>query len=593
MVAVALGRGGESLVSIRPREYRSRDLRYVPVDPLALTIRVGDIVLGWVENLSARGLLIASKAQDLRAGETLNDLSLHWRAEKIALPPATVRRVSRSAHAPGEVRLSRIACAFDESPDDALELLRPVIQPAAYVTGELRREINAPGDSEPPPQRDLREFAEGGTSRLLDKCDSFYAYMSSLQDTGHYQSLYRATLTTPLDHRVSIYNPVSHREEDFVCFDSNSYLGLHVHPLVVEVTSQALAEFGYGTPSAQLLSGTSRHMRELEDTISGFHGREETIVFSSGYSANVGTITALVGRNDIAVADQYSHASIHDACRWANPKQLRTFPYRDYAALDAILERMLAAKPEAGRLIISDGVFSMHGSIAGLPSLREVADKHHATLMIDEAHSTGVLGKTGRGLEEHYGCEGAADVLMGTFSKAPGTVGGYVSGSKELITYLRFFANSGMFSAAIPAALCAGLKVAFEIMANDPEPRERLWQNINWIAPALTAAGLNVAPAESPILTVFIGDTNLLWQVSRELYAKGVKCGNVCFPAVPPGEGILRISVNARHTREDLERCVESIRQIASDYEILHKSKEEIIEIGAQFSRKSLLAETA
>jgi glycine C-acetyltransferase len=580
------------MMSIGPREYKSRDVRYVPIDPLALTIRVGDIVLGWVENLSARGLLIASKAQDLRAGETLNDLSLHWHAEKINLPTVTVKRVSRSVHAPGEVRLSRIACSFDESPDDALELLRPAIQPAAYVTGELRREINGPRDSEPPPQRDLRDFAESGTSRLLDKCDSFFAYMRSLQDTGHYQSLYRATLTTPLDHRVSIYNPVSNREEDFVCFDSNSYLGLHVHPLVVEATSQALAEFGYGTPSAQLLSGTNRHMRELEDTISWFHGRKDTIVFSSGYAANIGTITALVGRNDIGIADQYSHTSIHDACGWANPKQLRTFPHRDYAALDGILRRMLAAKPEAGRLIISDGVFSMHGSIADLPRLREVADKHHATLMVDEAHSTGVLGKTGRGLEEHYHREGAVDVLMGTFSKAPGTVGGYVAGTEELITYLRFFANSGLFSAAIPAALCAGLKVAFQIMANDPEPRERLWENINWITPALTAAGLNVAPAESPILTVFIGNTNLLWQISRELYAKGVKCGNVCFPAVPPGEGILRISVNARHTQDDLERCVESIRQVAGNYGILHKSKNEIREIGGRFSKKSLLAET-
>jgi glycine C-acetyltransferase len=578
-------------MSIGQRDYKSRDVRYVPIDPLALTIRVGDIVLGWVENLSARGLLIASKAQDLRAGEMLNDLSLHWHAEKINLPTATVKRVSRSAHSPGEVRLSRIACSFDDPPDDALELLRPAIQPAAYVTGELRREINGPEDSEPPPQRDLRDFADSGTSRLLDKCDNFYAYMRSLQDTGHYQSLYRATLTTPLDHRVSIYNPVSHREEDFVCFDSNSYLGLHVHPLVVEATSEALAEFGYGTPSAQLLSGTNRHMRELEDTISWFHGRKDTIIFSSGYGANIGTITALVGRNDIGIADQYSHASIHDACGWANPKQLRTFPHRDNAALDEILQRILAAKPEAGRLIMSDGVFSMHGSIADLPGLRKVADKHCATLMLDEAHSTGVLGATGRGLEEHYGCEGAADVLMGTFSKAPGTVGGYVTGSEELITYLRFFANSGMFSAAIPAALCAGLKVAFEIMANDPEPRERLWENINWIAPALTAAGLNVSAPESPILTIFIGDTNLLWQISRELYANGVKCGNVCFPAVPPGEGILRISVNARHTLEDLERCVESIRLVADSYGILHKSKDEIREIGERFAKKGFLAE--
>ena len=575
-------------MSIQPREYKSRDVRYEPADPLAVTIQVGDTVLGWVENISARGVLIASRAQDFRPGQTLDDLSLHWCAERITLPLATVKRVSRPSHA--EVRLSRIACSFEAPPHEALELLGPAIRPASYVTGELKREINGPLDSEPPPKRDLRDFAESGTPRLLDKCDSFYAYMRALQDTGHYQSLYRATLTTPLDHRVSIYNPVRNREEDFVCFDSNSYLGLHVHPSVVEATSQALTEFGYGTPSAQLLSGTNRHLRELEDTISWFHGREDTVVFSSGYAANVGTITALVGRNDIGIADQYSHTSIHDACAWANPKQLRTFPHKDYAALDAVLGRMVAARPDAGKLLISDGVFSMHGSVANLPRLREVADKHRATLMIDEAHSTGVLGHSGRGIEEHFGLERAVDVLMGTFSKAPGTVGGYVSGSEELVTFLRFFANSGLFSAAIPAALCAGLKVAFEIMANDPEPRERLWENINWLAPALNDAGLLVADAESPILTVFIGDTNLLWQVSRDLYARGVKCGNVCFPAVPPGEGILRISVNARHTREDLQRCVDSIREVADRYEILRRSKDEIREIGQQFSEKNLLA---
>lgn len=574
-------------MSVRPREYKSRDIRYVPADPLALTVWAGDVVLGWIENLSARGLLFASKAQDISVGEQLNELSLHWQAERIALPSAKVTRVSRSTSSPAEVRLARIACSLEEPPVDALERLRPAIRPAPYVTGELRREVDAKGDSEPPPQRDFREFAKSESPRLLEKCERFYSYMRSLQETGHYQSLYRATLTTPLDHRVSIYNPTRQREEDFVCFDSNSYLGLHVHPLVVEATSRALNEFGYGTPSAQLLSGTSRHLRELEEAISHFHGRDDTIVFSSGYAANIGTITALVGRNDVGIADQYSHSSIHDACAWANPKQLRTFPHRDYAALDAVLERMVVAKPECGRLVVSDGVFSMHGSVADLAELRRVADKHRATLMIDEAHSTGVLGETGKGIEEYSGCEGAVDVLMGTFSKAPGTVGGYVTGSEELITYLRFFAHSGLFSAALPSALCAGVKVAFDIMANDPEPRERLWENIHWIGSALSEAGLHAATPESPILTVFVGENNLLWQVSRDLYARGVKCGNVCYPAVPPGEGILRISVNSRHTREDLERCVESIREVASAYEILNRSKDEIREIGRAFSLRA------
>ena len=576
-------------MSLHPREYRSRDTRYVPAEPLSISVRAGDTDIGWLENISANGILFASQVQDLEVGEALTNLVLLWRAERVRLPAAVVRRVRKSSQV-GDIRLSRVACEFRDSPHDALNRIVGAIKLAPYVTGELLREVEVRPGSEPPPSRDIREFATNATPHLLEKCGRFHQYIRSLQSTGHYQSLYRVTLTTPLDHRVTVYNPVSQREEDCVCFDSNSYLGLHLHPRVIETTTAALKEFGYGTPSAQLLSGTNRHVRELEDTLSWFHGREDTIVFSSGYAANVGTITALVGRHDIGIADQYSHTSIHDACAWANPKQLRTFPHKDANALDSILERMISTKPQAGRLVVSDGVFSMHGSLADLPSLREVSDRRGATLMIDEAHSTGVLGPTGRGLEELFGCQGAIDVLLGTFSKAPGTSGGYVSGGEELVTYLRFFANSAMFSASLPAALCAGVKAAFEVMAEDPEPRIRLWENVRWLAPALESAGLNVGPVESPILTVFIGDTNLLWQISRDLYLLGVKCGNVCYPAVPPGEGVLRISVNARHTAEDLRRCVDAIRRCADTYGLLYRSKDEIREIGERFSSRSATA---
>ena len=536
-------------------------------------------------------MLLASEAQDIRVGEVLSELSVGWHGRNSSLPDATVVRLGRQAEAPGQLRLIHVACSFEEEPNEAFTDLRDAFRQSSYVTHELLKSVPGIGDSEPPREQDLREFEHSDTSRLLDKCAKFGGYMESLRATGLYQSLYRVTLTTPLDHRVSIYNPVTQREEDFVCFDSNSYLGLHIHPRVIEVTQKAVGEFGYGTPSAQLLSGTNRHLRELEETISRFHGRESTIVLSSGYAANVGAITALVGRHDFAVADQYSHTSVHDGCAWANPKQLRTYPHKDSDALREILERVASAKPQAGKLVVSDGVFSMHGSVADLPALREACDATGSTLMIDEAHSTGVLGPTGRGLEEVFDCEGAIDVLVGTFSKAPGTAGGYVSGDEELITYLRFFANSAMFSASLPAALCAGVNEAFKIMAEDSEPRERLWSNVKWLAPAIEDAGLSIPSPESPILTVFIGDTSLLWQVSRELYDRGVKCGNVCYPAVPPGEGILRISVNARHSRRDLERCVEALVEVGQKYDLLGRDMADLQALGERYRQEKGLSQ--
>lgn len=577
-------------MSTELRDYRSRDARFVPEQPMSVSVRVHGVLLGWVENVSARGMLLASDAQDIRVGEVLSEITAGWHGSSSRLPDARVVRVTRQAEAPGQVRLIHVACSFEEAPSEAFTQLRDAFRQSSYVTHELVKDVPKIGDSEPPEEQDLREFEHSDTSRLLGKCAKFSDYMESLRATGLYQSLYRVTLTTPLDHRVSIYNPVTQREEDFVCFDSNSYLGLHIHPRVIEVTQKAIGEFGYGTPSAQLLSGTNKHLRELEETISRYHGRESTIVFSSGYSANIGAITALVGRHDFAVADQYSHTSVHDGCAWANPKQLRTYPHKDTKALRDVLERVASVKPHAGKLVVSDGVFSMHGSVADLPALREACDATGSTLMIDEAHSTGVLGPTGRGLEELFGCNGAIDVLVGTFSKAPGTAGGYVTGDEELITYLRFFANSAMFSASLPAALCAGVNEAFKIMAEDSGPRERLWSNVHWLAPAIEDAGLRIPSPESPILTVFIGDTSLLWQVSREMYDRGVKCGNVCYPAVPPGEGILRISVNARHSKRDLERCVAALVEVGQKYDLLGRDAEDLQALGGRYRQQHGLA---
>ena len=230
--------------------------------------------------------------------------------------------------------------------------------------------------------------------------------------------------------------------------------------------------------------------------------------------------------------------------------------------------------------MVTDGVFSMHGTVAPLPGLRAIASRHGARLMVDEAHSLGVLGERGRGLEEHFNVPGAIDVLMGTFSKAPGAIGGYVSGRADVIEYLRFFARASLFTASLPAPLCAGISEAIRIIDDEPEHRRALWENARYLHGRLDEAGLPVPPRESPILTVFMGEERLLWAASRELFASGLKCGNVCHPAVPRGEGILRLTLNARHTREELDRAAELLIGLARRYDLAGRSRAEIVEIG-------------
>jgi glycine C-acetyltransferase len=423
----------------------------------------------------------------------------------------------------------------------------------------------------------LLDFYESDSPDLFEKCRAFHAYLDDARHRGIFQSQYRLTLTGPLDHRVHVVNPFTGREQELICFDSNSYLGLHLHPRVVAAVRLALDRVGYGTPSAQLLGGTNTYLRDLEEEVARLYGREDCAIFPSGYAANVGALTALLRPADFAARDRFSHASIHDGCRWSGALG-GAYAHADMSDLDRLLAR--DASRSRGKLVASDGIFSMHGRVAPLRSLRECADRYGARLLIDEAHSLGILGQTGRGIEEHFGMPGSIDVLMGTFSKVTGAIGGYVCGSTALVEYLRFYARSCMFTASLPAPICAGITESLRVMNEEPEHRERLWQNARRMWAALRDAGFLVPPLESPILTAFMGSDRLLWTVSRELFDSGVKCGTVSYPAVPRGESILRITVNARHTNEEIDRSVAALERICAQYDILHRDPAEIVEIG-------------
>lgn len=425
------------------------------------------------------------------------------------------------------------------------------------------------------------DFYQQVSTDLLAKCRSFESFLEVFEQDGVYHSLYRLPLTGSLDHRIKVRNPKSGKEMEMICYDSNSYLGLHLHPRVINATKRALDQMGYGTPSAQLLGGTNECLIELEKTISEFHGREAAIIFPSGYSANIGVLNALLRKSDVVAVDRFCHGSIHDGVPSNLYNHRLIYPHRDTDTLDHLLATRSNGDKTGGKLIATDGVFSMHGTLAPLPELRKVASEHNATLLVDDAHATGILGPDGTGIESHFGMKNAADILVGTFSKVPGTTGGYVCGEKALISYLRHFANSGMLTASLPAATCAGVTEAYRVMQEEPEHRYKLKENVGKLDHSLRQAGLNIPyKTESPILTVFMGTSRLLRRFSLELFRNQIKCGSVDYPAVPRGKAAIRISVTSRHTDKDINQTVSVFHKLGQKFDILNRTQQEIYEIG-------------
>ena len=489
---------------------------------------------------------------DFDVGDRVTELVLAANGRELPLPEASVVREESLSKGVG-----LLGFRFDSEIDDVFHELAGLVRPSAYVSEDLLRKPDG-SDSGTWSLGDWLAFRRTRNRDLFSKCEHASKRMQEMIRSGDYQARYRPTLTRGLDHRTVMFNPFTDREEEFICFDSNGYLGLQTHPRVVEATRRALDDFGYGTPSVPLLSGTSRHLRELEEAISEFHGREAAIVFTSGYVANVATITALANSTDRVFVDQFAHASIHDAAGWAMGSAPRVFRHNSVEHLQSLLFAWRDTEAGGG-LVVTDGVFSMQGSVADLPGISAACRESGAYLMIDEAHGTGVVGPTGRGTEELLGCNGAADILMGTLSKAPGTVGGYVCGNQELITFLRFFSNPAVFSCSLPAATCAGATEAFQVMTDDPQPRERLWENVEYMVASLRAVGFDMNDPMSPILPISVKGSERLKQATHELMLRGIRCGPVSFPAVPHGQEILRVTLNARHTRTDMDRCTEAM----------------------------------
>lgn len=341
-------------------------------------------------------------------------------------------------------------------------------------------------------------------------------------------------------------------------FASYAYLNLLGHPKIEAAAAAALREFGPGTHGVRVLAGTTRIHVELEQTIARFKGTEEAVAFSSGYVTNLGTIAALLGRNDVVISDKLNHASIVDGCLLSRAKFVR-FEHNDMESL----ERALGEAPKrAGKLVVVDAVFSMDGDIINLPEVVRLCRRYDALLMVDEAHSLGVLGETGHGILEHFGLDSdAIDVHMGTLSKTIPSIGGYIAGKAELITYLKHSVRAFVFSAALPPPSAAAAKASFEVIDEEPERVQVLQGNVNYFINGLQERGFNTLKSETPIVPIIAGDDERAWMMAKLAQEQDIFVLPVVSPAVPPGTSRVRANVTAGHTLEEIERAMDVFEQ--------------------------------
>jgi glycine C-acetyltransferase len=354
---------------------------------------------------------------------------------------------------------------------------------------------------------------------------------------------------------------------------SNNYLGLANDPRLVEAAIAATRAYGVGSGAVRTIAGTMRIHMDLEEKIARFKNSEAAVVFQSGFAANAGTVSAILGKDDFILSDELNHASIIDGARLSRAK-IKVFRHKDLAHCEELLQEVAA---EPGRkLVITDGVFSMDGDIGPVDKLAALAEKYGAIMMVDDAHASGVLGRNGRGSVDHFGMHGRVDVQVGTLSKAIGALGGYVCGSRDLIDYLYHRARPFLFSTSHPPSVAATCIAAFDILENEPERIERLWSNTRYFQGELRRIGFNIGgvttPAtETPITPVIVGEGRAAMDFSRALFDDGVMATGIAFPTVPEGKARIRLILTSEHTRPQLDQALETLERVAKRMGILKR----------------------
>ncbi|MBP7264645.1 MAG: pyridoxal phosphate-dependent aminotransferase family protein [Spirochaetia bacterium] len=366
----------------------------------------------------------------------------------------------------------------------------------------------------------------------------------------------------PLDNTEGTEVTVNGRR--VLMIGSNNYLGLTTHPKVREAAMKALAEFGPSCTGSRFLNGTLKIHMELEHRLAAFMGKDDALVFSTGMQTNLGSISSLLSRDDVVFVDKDDHASIVDACR-LGMGEMKRFVHGDLDQLDRMLEKTPDSK---GKLVVVDGVFSMGGDIVDLPKLVTICKKRGARLYCDDAHSIGILGG-GRGTAVHFNLVDEVDLTMGTFSKSFASLGGFITGDKDVINWIRHTARSFIFSASLPAPNLMAALAALDIMENEPEHVQKLWDNTHFMMKGFRDLGFDIGPTQTPIIPVLIGEDMTCFAFWKELFEAGLYTNPVISPAVPKGMALLRTSYMATHTKEQLQRALDIFGTVGRKFGII------------------------
>jgi glycine C-acetyltransferase len=387
------------------------------------------------------------------------------------------------------------------------------------------------------------------------------AYLTTELDTLRTQGLHRSLRV--LDSRQQASAVVDGRT--VVNLSSNNYLGLTTHPTLAERAMAAIREYGVGSGSVRTIAGTMAIHVELERRLARFKQTEAVVVFQSGFTANAGTVSSVLSKEDFVVSDELNHASIIDGCRLSRAT-IKVFPHKDVDAA----RKILADLPSGPRkLLITDGVFSMDGDLGPLPGLSAAAEEYGAIMMVDDAHASGVFGRNGRGTIDHFGVHGRVDIQVGTLSKAIGALGGYVAGSADLIDYLHHRARPFLFSTSHPPSVAATCLAALDVLEQEPAIIERLWENTRFFKAGLGALGFNTGMSESPITPVIVGDGALAMKLSDRLFEEGIFAQGIAFPTVARDKARVRTIVTATHTRDELQAALDAFAKVGRELQII------------------------
>ena len=392
---------------------------------------------------------------------------------------------------------------------------------------------------------------------LFDKCYEFSTKIDHLKARNQFFYLREIDpAATPM---------VMMNDKRMIMLGSNNYLGLATHPKVVEATIRAVREYGTGACSSRILTGTTSLHAKLEKRLAQFKGTEDVVVFSTGFMTMAGTIAALTGEGDIILSDELNHASIVEGCRLSKA-EVRIYRHND---MDSLEEELSHCDLAASKLIITDGVFSMKGTVANLPGIKRLADKYEAKIMVDDAHGTGVLGTSGRGILEYFNMEGEIDLVCGTFSKTLGTIGGFTGSASQVVQYLKLNSRPFIFTASPPPSVAATVLACLEVMEDEPELLQKLRENTVYTREGLKKLGFVLEETVTPIIPVFIGDDEKTFRMAGKLEEEGVIVNPVVPPAVPRQSSLIRVSIMAGLSQEELEVALDTFRLVGRNLGVI------------------------